>query len=436
MSSQIRKYALGLTILIVGLGLAGFLWSVLRNGNRASAPNEIVQSERDRELAPRVDAAELDALVAGNTQFALDLYHALRREGNNLFLSPHSISLALAMTYAGARENTETEMARALHFALGQESLHPAFNALALDLDLASLRDNPAAGGRFQLDIANALWGQSGWSFLPEFLDVLAKNYGAGIQLLDFAREPEDARLTINDWVYRRTDERIANLLPPGAVDSLTELLLTNAIYFSATWKFCFNPDSTIDEGVFTRLDGREVDAPIMQQMAPFRYAEGLTYQAVELPYLDGEFSMVALLPRPTMFEAFASALDAKRVGQIMNRMITPISVHLAMPKFSYESGFHLKDPLTSLGMPDAFTGAADFSGMDGSRELFIGEVFHKAFISVDEDGTEAAAGTAAGMYRMRTPEVFLNRPFIFLIVHDETRTILFIGQLMDPTEG
>jgi len=392
------------------------------------------QSEEGRATTSQATEADLEDLVAGSNQLAVDLYQALRREGGNLFFSPYSISAALAMTYAGARESTEAQMAQALHFTLGQESLHPAFSALALDL--AGLNGSPAAGGRFQLDIANALWGQSGWPFLPEFLNVLAENYGAGIQLLDFAQDPEDARLTINDWVYRQTDERIADLLPSGAIDSLTELLLTNAIYFSAAWEFCFNPDFTIDEAVFTRLDGREVAAPIMQQMSPFRYAEGPTYQAVELRYLDGEVSMVAFLPRPTMFEAFASALDAERVEQIMNRLTTPISVHLAMPKFSFESGFHLKDPLTSLGMPDAFTGAADFSGMDGTRELFLGEVFHKAFISVDENGTEAAAGTAAGMYRMRTPEVFLNRPFIFLIVHKGTRTILFIGQLMDPSEG
>jgi len=432
MTTRFSKRALGLTILIVGLGLTAVLWTVFRDGGPSGYT--IAQSAEERQLEPQVEAAELDTLVAGNTRFALDLYQALRHEGANLFFSPYSISLALAMTYAGALGDTEAQMAQALHFTLEQEFLHQAFDAL--DLELSALSDAPTDGGRFQLDIANALWGQSGWSFLPEFLDILAENYGSVIQLLDFARDPEDARLTINDWVCRQTGERVADLLPPGAIDSLTELLLTNAIYFSATWEFCFNPDFTIDEGCFARLDGTEVEVPIMRQMAPLRYAEGSTYQAVEIPYLGGEFSMVALLPQLSMFESFASALNANQLAQIMSRMFTPISVYLAMPKFSYESGFHLKDPLTSLGMPDAFSEAADFSGMDGSRELFLDEVFHKAFISVDEDGTEAAAGTAAGIYRMETPEVFLNHPFIFLIVHNETRTVLFIGQVTDPSAG
>lgn len=434
MSPRIKKLALGLTILIVGLGLAGVLWSVLHGGGPSGYA--IAQSERKRQLAPQVDAVKLDALVAGNTQFGLDLYRILRREGGNLFFSPYSISLALAMVHAGARGNTATEMARALHFTLEQDALHPAFNVL--DLDLAGLSDNPAVGGRLQLDIANALWGQSGWSFLPEFLDVLAENYGAGIQLLDLTGAPNEARLIINEWVLRKTLGKIDSLLSPGAIGSLTELVLTNAIYFNATWEYRFDRRLTNSDGTFYPLDGRQVTVPMMEQLAPLGYAEGAGFRAVELPYCGEMLSMVALLPDRERFEAFAEELDAERVDDLLDQIVRQERVHLRMPRFEFESGFRLGSALTGLGMVTAFTEAADFSGMDGNHELFIGDVFHSAFVSVDEDGTEAGASTAVSMERSQ-PRVFtitLNRPFIFLIVHNKTRTVLLMGQVMDPREG
>jgi len=429
---------IGITALIF-VTLAGCDWlDSLQNHGEGGT---VVQSSKSRDTSPKVEATELDELVAGNTTFAFELYQALRQKQGNLFYSPYSISIALAMTYAGARSETERQMSETLHFTLPQERLHSAFNAL--DLELAS-RGKDAVGkdGRpFRLNIANSIWGQIGYSFLPAFLDVLAINYGAGLRLLDFANAPEASRLTINEWVSKQTEGKIEDLLPPGSITPLTKLVLTNAIYFNAAWHYPFDEANTHD-GTFHLLDGRQITVPMMSQTNPFGYAEGDGYQAVELPYrgkdqLSVELSMVILLPQPGRFEEFESSLDAERVGTILGAL-QPREVALTMPKFTYESSFSLKEELEAMGMPDAFSGAADFSGMDGTRNLFIGDVVHKAFVSVDEAGTEAAAATAVIMFTTAAPtppiEVRLDRPFIFMIRDIKTRAILFIGRVLDPS--
>jgi serpin B len=400
---------------------------------------QIAQSTKSRDTSPQVDQANLSELVTGNSRFAFELYQALHQKQGNLFYSPYSISIALVMTYAGARSETERQMSETLHFTLPQERLHPAFNAL--DLELAS-RGKGAVGkdGRpFRLNIANSIWGQLGYSFLPAFLDVLAINYGAGLRLLDFANAPEASRLTINEWVSKQTEGKIEDLLPPGSITPLTKLVLTNAIYFNAAWHYPFDGANTHD-GTFHLLDGRQVTVPMMSQTNPFGYAEGDGYQAVELPYrgkdqLSVELSMVILLSQPGRFEEFESSLDTERVGTILGAL-QPREVALTMPKFTYESSFSLKEELEAMGMADAFSGAADFSGMNGTRNLFIGDVVHKAFVSVDEAGTEAAAATAVIMFTAApTPpvEVRLDRPFIFMIRDIKTSAILFVGRVLDP---
>jgi len=395
----------------------------------------IALSEKQRVTSPNVIATDLTALVDGNSAFAFDLYQSLSEQGGNLFYSPYSISAALAMTYAGARGDTERQIADALHFVLSQDRLHPAFNAL--DLELAS-RGEGAEGKDekgFRLNIVNAIWGQEDYKFLAEFLDVLAENYGAGLRLLDFVNAPEESRITINDWVSDHTEGRIEDLIPQGVIDALTRLVLTNAIYFNAAWLNPFNEDMTADD-TFHLLDGGEVIVPMMSQTESFGYAEGDGYQAVELPYDGSELSMVIMLPQAGQFGAFEGSLNADLVDTIM-KDLEYRQVALTMPKFEFESDFSLVNTLAAMGMPVAFSTAADFSGMTGTRDLFIAEILHKAFVSVDEAGTEAAAATAVVMKLTATPEepvgVAVDRPFVFLIRDVETDAILFVGRVVNP---
>ena len=399
-------------------------------------PGLSAQSDKKRIDSPDVPAPDQAELVGGNSAFAFDLYHLLKEEEKNLFYSPHSISLALAMTYAGARGETGQQMADTLHYTLPQDRLHPAFNWL--DLELASRGEGAEGkdGAGFCLNITNTIWGQEDYAFLPEYLDTLSLNYGAGMRLVDFTSDPEASRVAINDWVSDETEGRIKDLIPKGVIDELTRLVLTNAIYFNAAWAEPFEENRTQD-GTFHLLDGSQVTVPMMHQTASFGYAEGEGYQAVELPYDGRELSMVILLPAAGEFESFEESLDAGRVDAIVNDL-TYQEIALTMPKFEIESDFSLVDALAEMGMPVAFSMDADFSGMDGTRELYIGEVIHKAFITVDEAGTEAAAATAVEMQLKGAPmasaTVTVDRPFIFFIRDVETDAILFVGRVVNPS--
>ena len=393
-------------------------------------------SDKERVTSPDVGTSDLTYLVDGNTAFTFDLYQALSEKDGNLFYSPYSISLALAMTYAGALGETERQMADTLHFILTQNHLHPAFNAL--DLELASRGEGAEGKDKegFRLNIVNAIWGQEDYKFLSEFLDILAENYGAGLRLLDFINAPEESRITINNWIADQTEGRIEDLIPQGVIDALTRLVLTNAIYFNAAWLNPFDEDTTKD-GTFHLLDGSKVIVPMMRQTESLGYAEGEGYQAVELPYDGSELSVVILLPNTGQFKEFEKSLDADHVGGIIQNL-EYTHVALTMPRFEFESEFNLGDTLAAMGMPIAFSAAADFSAMTGSRDLFIAEVLHKAFVSVDEAGTEAAAATAVVMKLTAMPdepvEVTVDRPFIFLIRDIETGAILFAGRVVDPS--
>jgi serpin B len=404
-------------------------------GCSQAAGGELLQSDKERISSPDVSSSVQALLVEGNSAFAFTLYQALKGNEGNLFYSPYSISAALAMTYAGARGETAGQMAETLQFMLDQDRLHPAFNWL--DAELASRGEGAQGkdGEGFRLSIANAIWGQKEYSFLPAFLDVLAENYGAGLRLLDFINEAEKSRVTINDWVSDQTEGRIKDLIPPGTIDALTRLVLTNAIYFNAAWKYPFEEKVTAD-GPFYSLDGGQVTVPMMRQTESFGYTSGGGYQAVELPYDGNELSMVILLPVSGNFEAFEEGLQAEGVSDIISGL-QPSEVALTMPRFQFDSEFSLKDTLTEMGMPIAFCDAADFSGMTGAPDLCIRDVIHKAFVSVDEAGTEAAAATAVVMKNTAMPsqpvEVTVDRPFIFLIRDIETGTILFVGRVLDP---
>jgi len=254
---------------------------------------------------------------------------------------------------------------------------------------------------------------------------------------VDFIGETEKSRVTINDWVSEQTEDRIKDLIPPGVINFLTRLVLTNAIYFNAAWLYPFDEDITSD-GLFHLLDGSDVTVPMMKQTESFRYMEGENYQAVEMSYDGQELSMLVMLPGAGQFDAFEKELDAELFNEITDKLGTN-EVALTMPKFEYESSFGLKEALSMLGMEIAFSEQADLSGMDGSRSLFIQDVVHKAFVSVDEAGTEAAAATAVIVGLTAAPaepvEVRIDRPFIFLIRDIQTGSIIFVGRVLNPAE-
>jgi serpin B len=395
-----------------------------------------LKSNKPRISSPAVSQTDEAALVIGNNAFAFDLYKFLRAGDGNLFYSPYSLSEALAMTYGGARANTEKEMAAALEFQLPQDTLHPAFDTL--DLALASRGQGTKGKDQqpFRLHVVNAIWGQSGFDFLPSYLDLLAQNYGAGLRILDFQKSPEPSRVMINDWVAQQTEQKIKDLIPKGSITDMTRLVLTNAIYFNAAWKNQFDKNST-KPGDFTLNNGNKVSAPMMQEQASFNYTSGDGYQAVDLPYDGNELSMVILLPDQGKFDSFEAALTGQSVSGIIQGMKSR-TVALTMPKFTTEQSFGLRSALTSLGMKDAFTpDVADFSGMDGKKDLYIQDVVHKAFIAVDEAGTEAAAASGVIVGTTSVPvdivKLDLNRPFIYFIRDIQTSAILFVGRVMNP---
>ena len=404
-----------------------------------SAAAEEIRSDRER-AAPSLENADLAALAGGNSTFAFDLYHALRGQDGNLLYSPHSISLALAMTHAGAEGQTERQMAEALRFSLPRDRLHPAFNAL--DQELASRGENAERGDGegFRLNVVNAVWGQRGHEFREPFLDVLAESYGAGVRQADFREMPEESRLAINDWVAENTEDRIRDLIPPGIINPLTRMVLTNAIYFNASWAYPF-PEANTRQRPFHLLDGSSSNVLMMRTSEDFGYVAGDGYQAVDLPYAGNELSMTVLLPDEGRFREFEEFLDANLVDGLVADL-RPRYVTLDLPRFEFESEFRLGETLKSMGMSDAFDSASsDFSGMDARSCLagdpgclYIREVVHKAFVSVDEAGTEAAAATAVMMQAESAPpspvSVTVDRPFIFLIRDQETGAILFLGRV------
>lgn len=382
-------------------------------------------------------STEETTLVNGNTAFAFDLYRQLAGEEGSLFFSPYSISQALAMTYAGARGETAKQMAAALHFDLEAAALHPAFGGLAQSLTgrppLAGFEDQP-----FRLNVANSLWGDQQTTFLPEFLALLQSDYGAGLQAVDFRGKPEAARQQINDWIAQQTEDKIRDLVPEGAINPATRLVLANAIYFNANWLRPFYEGATAD-APFTLLDGTVVNVPMMNQQERFPYGRGENYQAITLAYVGQGMEMVLILPDEGAFEAVEQGLTAEWFNGVLAGLNSQ-EVLLAMPKFRFEYTLELSEALMALGMPDAFSDRADFSGMTVEEALFISKVLHKAFIDLDEAGTEAAAATAVIMEAMAAPlpqepvELRLDRPFLFAIRDSVTGSLLFVGRVLDPS--
>jgi len=398
----------------------------------------VIKSDKPRDTSPVVSNTDMATLIQGNSVFAFSLYQHLKTAEGNLFFSPYSISAALAMTYAGARGQTEQEMKTTLHFLLAQSQLHPAFDRLEITLASRGQTTPTKDNKGFQLNVVNAIWGQKGFRFKPAFLDILSINYGAGLRVLDFVGAPDDSRATINDWVSEQTHNKINGLLSQKAITIFTRLLLTNGIYFNAAWASPFKNKTTRD-GTFHTLNGNAVTVPMMEQTELFAYARGNNFQAVELPYGGHQLSMVVLLPDAGQFGAVENGLTYDQVNQMIGSLEMQ-NVSLTMPKFRFSADFSMKQTLQALGMPQAFMDEADFSGMTGNRDLKIFDVIHRAFVSVDEAGTEAAAATAVKMGMVTAAPtkavwVKMDRPFILFIRDIETGTILFAGRVLNPKE-
>ncbi|RLB62927.1 MAG: serpin family protein [Deltaproteobacteria bacterium] len=395
------------------------------------------RSTLERDTSPDVSDASYGTLIADNNAFAFDLYHELATGSDNLFYSPLSISVALAMTYAGAKATTKAEMAAALHYSLPQAELHPAFNQLTLELDSRNIAPHQTTEGddkSVRVSLVNAAWAQQGYEFVPTYLDTLAVHHGAGVKLLDFSADPAGSTDIINAWVAQQTEDKIQDLIPDGALDSLTRLVLTNTLYFYANWATVFDTDMTHDE-VFHAPSG-EVTVPTMHGSLDTAYAEGNGWQMAELPYDGEKLSMTIILPDAGRFDEIRNGLTADWFTQSSAAMQHG-DLDVSLPKFRFTWGTtSLKPALEAFGMVDAFDGTrADFSGMATGEQLYIADVLHQAFVGVDESGTEAAAATAVIMFGNAEPaaELIVDRPFVFLI-RDVTGTLLFVGQVTNPT--
>ncbi len=400
---------------------------------------DYIRSELAREINPSVDDEQVRTLAQDNTAFALTFYEQIKTEDGNIIFSPFSLSLALSMAMAGAETTTEEGMLSALQMTLPEEAVYPTFNALLLAIEESQTgAQDEFEGDEFQLNIANSIWGQADYDFKEAFLDVLATHYGAGIYTVDYAANPEGAREAINDWVADETEEKIQDLIPAGAIDPLTRLVLANAIYFNGSWMHPFNSSATSEAPFFT-LNGTETTVDMMRLSGErFIYGAGEHYQAINLPYMSSDFAMTLIVPDQGAFEAFEADLNPDLLSEILSGM-TNQRVDLEMPKFDFESDINANDPLVALGMGAAFDPAtADFSGITDVEDLMITDVLHKATITVDEEGTEAAAATAVIIgVTSAMPEdpisLVVDRPFLFLIRHQPTNTVLFMGRVVQP---
>ena len=399
---------------------------------------QLVKAQAPRHEAEDLSGEQVKELVQGNSTFALDFYQIMTRaSGNNLIYSPYSISLAFSMVYAGARGETQAQMQEAFNYLL-QDIQHMAFNALDQHLsDLGKgVLSNQDGREPFQLNITNAVWGQEGSSFKETYLNTLAQNYGAGLRLTNFTKNPEASRSLINQPVAEQTRKRIENFLPQDFIDSSTRLVLTNAIYFRAAWQFQFDPSAT-EDGTFTLLDESNVTIPLMHlQTARVPYTQGDGYQAALLPYAGGVVDMLVVLPEVGRFESIEQRLSSDFLEGLQDQ-VTLHDVTLSMPKFDFESEIDLSKRLKEMGMTEAFGPQADFSGMVDGGGLFISAALHKATIALDEKGTEAAAATAVAMAEsaMEQAEMTIDRPFILAIIERDTGSILFLGRVMNPAE-
>lgn len=373
---------------------------------------------------------KVSAVVNANNQFAFDLYSKYKSKEDNVFFSPYSISTALAMTYEGARGRTAEEMQSVFRFPEDDDIRRPAFARIYNEINKKDRK--------YKLHTANALWAQRDYQFLDEYFSTTERYYGGKVASLDFARETEKSRQIINTWVEDQTNNKIKDLIPPRVIDPLTRLVLTNAVYFKGTWVLQFDKSKT-READFKVSPTKTVKAQMMSltgEKAKFNYAETEELQILEMPYEGEELSMLVLLPKEDTLDKLEQHLNVEKLEE-WRGMLQERKIDVYMPKFKFETGYFMAQDLLEMGMPSAFTGAADLSGMTGRRDLFISEVIHQALVEVNEEGTEAAAATAIVMAKaVFISNIFrADHPFIFMIQQKDTGNILFLGRVMDPTK-
>jgi serpin B len=364
--------------------------------------------------------------VNGSNQFAFDFFSEISDEDGNIFFSPYSISVALAMTYEGVRGQTAEEMQSVMHFPETDIVRRSAFAALHNQINNNS--------NEYALSTGNALWAHETYLFLEEYFNIIEQYYAGKATNLDFAGEIEKSRETINNWVEEQTNDKIKDLIPKGAIDGLTRLVLTNAIYFKANWLTQFDKDDTRDSDFHVDSE-TTVTVPMMSiRDEKFDYYSTSGLQILELPYKGEDLSMLILLPTEGQMDSLESSLTLENLTHWRNSF-RENEMDIYIPKFKFKTKYFMSDTLKGMGMPTPFSGAADFSGMDGKNNLFISSVIHQGFIDVNEEGTEAAAATAVDMATSVPPSFNANHPFIFLIQDNETGNILFMGRVTDPSQ-
>ena len=391
-----------------------------------------ISSDVERADPSAVPVADIETVARADAELGLRLLRLAGAEGGNTFLSPYSIATALAMLLPGAKGATEAEIAQVLG-AAGVASYHPARGALEATVTTpAEVAEDQ--GDPLVLRAANQLFGQEGYAFLDDYVDTLGRFYGAPLVAVDYATDPEGSRRLVNGWVADQTEDRIDELIPQGVIDTLTRLVLVNAVYFKAGWAEPFDPENTADQ-TFTDLDGTSGPVPMMSELIGASYGTGGDYEAVRLAYADRTTSMLVIVPDDGAFTDFVAGLDGERLAEI-KASLDRYSVDLDLPSFEFRTSIGLKPLLRDLGMEAAFDPAtADLSGITGTRELFVQDALHDAFVAVDEEGTEAAAATAVIVGFTAAPpsvEVTVDRPFIFVIEHEQTGEMLFVGQVTE----
>jgi len=401
--------------------------------------SDVAKSPKERETSPQVRVQDISRAVLDNNTFALDLYRRLAGRSGNLVVSPYSLSIALAITYAGARGQTKQEIATALHFTFAKDELHRTLNAL--DLDLTNRAQNAE---QFQLLCANSLWAQRGYPFQSTFLDTLAQYYGEEVRLTDFAAKPQAAKTAVNAWARDKTLGKVPDILGSDELDARTRMLLANAIHFKGKWKYPF-PKALTTKETFTLLNNTKVPVPMMaanlmgsKHYDLYKYTEGSCYQALELPYRGDQFAILILLPEQGYFQSVQAMLVGDLVTGIAKAMtLRKVEIHL--PKFRFTTRLSVKPALQAMGIRTIFaSGDADFTEIEPKRELFIRDVVHAATVSVDEEGTEAAAASAVSLTMCAGPSVVrfsADRPFLFVIRDTKTGALLLIGRVLDPRD-
>jgi len=447
MSTLSRQYVLvlaGAMVLMGGLSCPSVPLPPARNQASVPVPparnTAFVYSKQERNPDPSVTQTETAQLVEGNTKFGCELYQRLIEPEPNLVFSPYSISVALAMAYAGAQGQTKTQMADVFHFTLPDAQLHAAINKITLQL--AGPEESPEGFWTpYTLKTANSLWMDKKYTINRDFLDTIGANYGAGVGMADLVGNPSGSAGIMNDWISEATKGRITNMVDPQILKDLV-LLIVNTIYFKAQWQEQFDKTSTQEEP-FHLLSGTDVTVPMMKITHSFGYSEGEGWQAVSLPYKEWEISMTVILPTSDKFTAFESSLDDAVLKSILDGMEMR-TVILSLPKFEFDTDLKLAETLKAMGMKNAFEEGFEPMLVNPPDSIFISDVLHRAFVAVDEEGTEAAAATVVPMApgaafpsgEEKPPVEFkADHPFIFLIMDQSTKSVLFMGRVMDPTD-